>query len=148
MRRQLAMLGVCFGGKGRQIKSRWGEGILRIRLNDRCMAHTEQQSEQATGYTDHLQLRTTLRKFLMKVKERPGMMEVKGVVYFIPCAECSATYIGETGRTLKVHMVEHRRAVENKDHKNGIAMHVQNTAYTINRQEARNLVREDNWGRR
>ena len=46
-------------------------------------------------------------------------------MYFIPCAECSATYIGETGRTLKVHMAEHRRAVENKDHKNGIAMHVQ-----------------------
>ena len=44
------------GGKGRQIESRWGEGILRIRLNDRCMAHTEQQSVQATGYTDHLQL--------------------------------------------------------------------------------------------
>ena len=69
--------------------------------------------------------RTTLRKSLMEVKERPGMMEVKGVVYFIPCAECSANYIGETGGTQKVRMAEHRRAVENKDHKNGIAMHVQ-----------------------
>ena len=84
----------------------------------------------------------------MKVKERPGMMEVKGVVYFIPCAECSTTYIGETGRTLKVRMAEHRRAVENKDYKKGIAMHFQNTAHTINWQEARILVREENLGRR
>ena len=78
MRRQLAMLGVCLGGKGRQIESRWGEGILRIRLNDRCIAHTEQQSVQARQII--FSSRTTLRKFLMKVKERPGMMEVKGVV--------------------------------------------------------------------
>ena len=78
------------------------------------MAHAEQQSVQAIQII--FSSRTTLRKFLMKVKERPGMMEVKGVVYFIPCAECSTTYIGETGRTLKVHMAEHRRAVENRDH--------------------------------
>ena len=56
MRRQLAMLGVCLGGGGgvKEGISRTGERILRIRLNDRCMAHTEQQSVQATGYTDHL----------------------------------------------------------------------------------------------
>ena len=35
-------------------------------------------------------------------------------------------------RTLKVRMAEHRRVVENKDHKNGIAVHVQKTAHTIN----------------
>ena len=68
------------------------------------------------------------------------MMDVKGVVYAIPCAECSATYVGVTGRTLKVHMAEHRKAVKNKDPKNGIAMHVQKTA--------RILATEDNWGRR
>ena len=84
---------------------------------------------QATGYTDHLQLQN-YPQVIPHESERKTM-EVNGVVYFIPCAECSATYIGETGRTLKVHMAEHRRAVENKDHKNGIAMHVQNTAHTI-----------------
>ena len=43
-------------------------------------------------------------KSLMKVKERPGMMDMKDVVYSISCAECPATYAGETGRTLKVRM--------------------------------------------
>ena len=44
--------------------------------------------------------RDTLKKSLTKVKGRPGMMDMKGVLYSIPCAECSATYVGETRRTL------------------------------------------------
>ena len=48
--------------------------------------------------------RNTLRKSLTKLKERPGMMDVKGVVYSIPCAECSATHVGKTVRMLKVRM--------------------------------------------
>ena len=91
--------------------------------------------------------RNTLRKSLMKVKGRPGMLDVKGVVYSIPCADCPATYIGETGRRLKVHMAEHKRGVKSKDPLNGIAMHVQKTAHNINWQEARVLAREDIWGK-
>ena len=45
-------------------------------------------------------------------------------------------------------MAEHRRAVKNKDPKNGIAMHIQKAAHTINWQEAKILGREENWGRR
>ena len=90
--------------------------------------------------------RNTLRRSLTKVKETQSMMDVKRVVYSIPCAECSAVYVDE--RTLKVHMAEHRRAVKNMDPKNGIAMHVQKTAHTIDWQEARILVREENWERR
>ena len=40
--------------------------------------------------------------------------------------------IGEIGRTLKVRMVEHKRAVKSKDPLNGIAVHVQKTAHNIN----------------
>ena len=69
-----------------------------------------------------------------------------GSCVFHPCAECSAVYVGETVRTLKVRMTEHRRAVKNMDPKNGIAMHVQKTAHAIDWQEAR--MREENWGRR
>ena len=47
------------------------------------------------------------------------MMNVKGVVHLIPCAECSATYVEETGRTLRVRMAEHRRPIKSKDLKNG-----------------------------
>ena len=59
--------------------------------------------------------RNTLRKSLTKVKGRPGMMDMKGVVYSIPCAKCSATYVRETRRMLRVRMADHRRAVKKKD---------------------------------
>ena len=48
----------------------------------------------------------------------------KGVVYEIPCKE---VYVGETKRTLKVRLSEHRQAVKQGDPKNGIAVHVQKT---------------------
>ena len=59
------------------------------------------------------------------------MMDVNGVVHSIPCAGYSATYVGKTRRTLKVHMAEHRRVMKNKDPKNGIVIHDQKTAHTI-----------------
>ena len=65
-------------------------------------------------------------------QEIPGMLDVKGVVYSIPCADCSAAYIGEIGRTLNVHMAEHKRAVKSKDPLNRIAVYVQRTAHNIN----------------
>ena len=92
--------------------------------------------------------RNTLRKSLTKVIGSPDKMDVKGVVCSIPCAECSVNYTEETGRTLKLRIVEHKREVKSKDPKNGITVHVQKTAHIINWQEARILAREDNWGRR
>ena len=89
-----------------------------------------------TTFTSRNTLRKFHRKSLMKVKGKPGMLDEKGVVYSIPCADCLATYMGETGKTLKVHMAEHKREVKRKDPLNGIAVHVQKTAHNINWQEA------------
>ena len=36
------------------------------------------------------------------------------------------------GEDAEVHIAEHRRVVKSMDPKNGIAMHVQETAHTIN----------------
>ena len=91
---------------------------------------------------------TVVGKILSEVKGRLDMLDVKGVVYSIPCADCPATYIGETGITLKVRMTEHKRAVKSKDLLNGIAKHVLETAHNLNWQEARILARENFWGKR
>ena len=40
-------------------------------------------------------------------------------------------YVGETKRTLKVRLSEHRQAVKRGDPKNGIAVHVQKTNHCI-----------------
>ena len=70
-----------------------------------------------------VQKQSTIRQRIMKVKGRPKMDELKGVVYSIPC-ECRATYIGETGWNLNTRVQEHKRGVCKGDTNNGIAVHV------------------------
>ena len=74
----------------------------------------------------------TLKRELMQVKNRTPEQKQTGVVYEIPCKDCPEVYVGETKRTLKVRLSEHRQAVKRGDPKNGIAVHVQKTNHCIN----------------
>ena len=69
----------------------------------RCL---EQHSIQTVFKSD-----TTLRNHLVRPKDPvpPGRRD--GVVYRIPCGECDAVYIGETGRPVQERMKEHERDV-------------------------------------
>ena len=49
----------------------------------------------------------------------------KGVVYEVECNECEGVYVGETGKTLKKRISEHKQAVKwVTTSLNGIAVHV------------------------
>ena len=65
----------------------------------------------------------TLRQRLMKVKIKDPELKKKEVVYKIPCRDCDAAYIGETGRSLQKRIAEHKYAVKTNNRKNGIAVH-------------------------
>ena len=60
----------------------------------------------------------------MQVKNRTPEQKQTGVVYEIHCKNCPEVYVGETKRTLKVRLSEHRQVVKGVDPKNGIAVHV------------------------
>ena len=64
--------------------------------------------------------------------EKRTQQKQTGVVYEIPCMDCPEVYVGETKRTLKVRLGEHRQVVKRGDPKNGIAVHVQKTNHCIN----------------
>ncbi len=66
---------------------------------------------------------TTLRDVLTRVKDPSHINSRAEAVYKIPCAECSASYVGETGRTLECRIKEHKRSVANQDKSNRIAVH-------------------------
>ena len=93
------------------------------------------------------QSRRTLHTILSKVKDNPAEEKVKGVVYKIDCS-CGDTYIGETGRTLKVRLKEHKRAVCTQLSTNGIAVHVNQTGHDIEWNSAQVLERESKWWKR
>ena len=57
----------------------------------------------------------TLKQRLVHPKDAIPDMEKSGVIYCIPCAECPATYVGETKRKLGKRMDEHKRAVRMAD---------------------------------
>ena len=51
---------------------------------------------------------STLRKRLVAPKDPTEKEDQTGVVYHIPCSDCSSVYIGETGRKLKLRLKEHK----------------------------------------
>ena len=53
------------------------------------------------------------------------------MVYQIPCNNCDYVYTGESKRTLKVRLTEHKWAVKMSDPNNGIAVHVAKNQHSI-----------------
>ena len=67
----------------------------------------------------------------MKVKNCTPKEKKREVVYEVPCKECHLTYIGETKRTLKVRIGEHKQAAKQGDPRNGIAVHAHQSQHAI-----------------
>ena len=76
------------------------------------------------------------------VKKRQREREALGVVYRIPCKDCSWSYVGETGRTLAERLTEHKRAVKNCVSASEIAGHVWGEDHRMNWEGARVVARE------
>ena len=67
---------------------------------------------------------STLLRYLFRVKLPTEFNMIKNCVYSIPCS-CGKTYKGETGRTLKVRLEEHRKAIVRREiEKSGMADHI------------------------
>ena len=84
-----------------------------------CMPYTKEKIEKTckalnakTEVKVVFRPHRTMRQILMKVKNPVPAEKKKGVVYEIPCQDCTQVYVGETGRTLKKRMAEHKQAVK------------------------------------
>ena len=99
-------------------------------------------SEKIERQCNHLNVRAvfssrrTLRRELVRVKNKAEPSNIKGVVYQIGC-NCGEQYIGETGRTLAVRIKEHKSAVNRDDSNNGISVHANSTCHDINWESAK-----------
>ena len=71
-----------------------------------------------------------------------------GAMYKIKCADCPATYIGETGRNLKIRLTEHKPATKNGHKTNHIAGHHRQTKHNIDWDSAECLTYNTNYRQR
>ena len=69
-------------------------------------------------------------------------------MYSVPCRDCNHVYIGETGRTLKKRLSEHKQAIKTFNSNNGISVHVHQEQHRINWEDAKVLDYEDNYWKR
>ena len=67
------------------------------------------------GVNVAFQPNSTLKRLLVRPKDRIPSEKSSGVVYQIPCASCPATYVGQTGWQLGQRIKEYRQAVDSGD---------------------------------
>ena len=74
----------------------------------------------------------TLEQGFPSPKDRPLPEKQTNVVYKINCADCSWSYIGETGRALETRKKEHKRNVKQCKSGSNIAKHAWTQDHKIN----------------
>ena len=111
----------------------------------------------STSVKPHL----TLRRMLVHPKDKRAPQEQAGVVYQIPCKDCSKVYTGETGRRFGMREKEHRKDVNSvvdlkftrsrkKDstseyHPSALTDHVAQHNHTIDWDNVRLPLKESDW---
>ena len=73
----------------------------------------------------------TLKHELCHLKDKKPVAQKSGVVYGLACQDCSATYVGETGRFVKDRMREHQNDVIKGKRLTKVYGHVNQTGHTF-----------------
>ena len=93
--------------------------LLRLR--------SKQKENRGKG-TKKEESETKERKRKKVYKRKRKKEKRKMMCYLVLCKDCNRTYIGETKRTLKVRLGEHKQAVRRGDPNNGIAIQITSTS--------------------
>ncbi|XP_020914500.1 uncharacterized protein LOC110252077 [Exaiptasia diaphana] len=91
----------------------------------------------------------TIKSMISKPKDRLDDYDKTGVIYQIPCADCSTVYIGETKRSLKTRVSEHERCVRfGQTDKSALSEHANRLGHNINWKDTSVLSNETRWHQR
>ena len=97
----------------------------------------------------HFKASNTIKKRL--VSNKPKIMDVNNSpgIYMIPCKDCPEVYIGETGRSLKIRLREHRDAVDaRRTNQNAVAKHVVTNEHPVDWGGSQLLYKCQDWNKR
>ena len=65
-----------------------------------------------------------IKSLFNKHKDQPNNEDKQNAVYQIPCQDCEKVYIGETSKTIKSRITEHKNAIKREDERSLPAKHV------------------------
>ena len=94
------------------------------------------------GVMVHLKPYNTIRSYLVHPKDKVELTERAGLVYYIQCGGCSASYVGETERNLQKRIKEHHRTTSPVGH------HLNYNKHPFNNDNVKVLHQETDWFRR
>ena len=97
------------------------------------------------GVQVHLKPYNTLRQFLVNPKDPKPKEDMAGAIYYIPCGECDASYVGETERPFKKRLQEHKRP-SNKS--SPVVEHQQSAGHRIDETNIKIIEKEEDWFKR
>nr|VZI00971.1 unnamed protein product [Spirometra erinaceieuropaei] len=83
----------------------------------------------------------TIRQQIMKPKDPLPTTEQSAVVYSIPCLNCNARYVGETGKRLGTRLHEHQLAINRKDKLSLVYGHIRELNHNFALEKARVIGR-------
>ena len=82
----------------------------------------------------------------MRPKDPTPPEQRNGVIYRIPCKDCTMAYIGQSGRSLACRIKEHKRAVQNGDqNSSALAEHAWQQQHHVDWAAAEVLESTRNW---
>ena len=90
----------------------------------------------------------TLHGTLTRVKDKVSKLNQPGAVYNISCSDCSAHYVGETGKQTRTRLQEHQRAVNRRDQSSAVYKHTEQHQHEFDWQGAEVLYNNSKKGGR
>jgi hypothetical protein len=97
------------------------------------------------GVSIYHQPHNTIRQSLVSPKDKLDKMQKDNAIYQITCGHCQQSYIGETGRTLKVRFGEH---IRDSAPITAVTAHIQTTGHSMSNRDVKILDSEEFWYRR
>ena len=86
----------------------------------------------------------TLKNKLCHLKDSRLNEEKRNIIYQINCNNCSAVYIGESGRNMEIRLKEHERDFRNMKMNNNMFQHMSETNHTFDLKNFKILATEKN----
>ena len=81
----------------------------------------------------------------MKTREPTDKTKKCELVYGIKCADCNATYVGETKQALVSRLKQHRRSSTNESQVSAVFKHISDTGHRFDDKDVVILDREQRW---